>query len=441
MSLIIPINKKEEIQHPINAFPEYIQKIICHYSEAKGYPIEYFIQAFLGAASTAMGRAVTLNTGNYTAIASLWCIILGKRGFVKSEPLTDAFKPIKKRQFEIYNKHQIDKEEHEELKARNPKKKIKDLPDPPKIIVSDSTPEKLVIMLSENPKGCGMVYDEIAGFVGRFNRYNSGADEQMFLSLFNGDTILRDRMNGNGNAYAKHSYLTIIGTTQPSVLRETFFNKSSSGFFDRWLITQPDNMMKQYPNQFGINPMEESKYELIINRLLALEYEEQNYNQMIYSPDSYKIIFDYQCKMVDIENATDNEDFRGILAKMEIYLHKFCLILQALEYSLSGDIFDIYKVSEDSAYGAIILTKYFIDQAQKVRVLSPVETLKDKWIDIYNSLPEHGNKFDRKQFLKVCAAYGIKDRAADLFLKEHGLRSEDSLLFKVGHGIYTKNLF
>lgn len=439
MSVIVPIYK-QEIQHPINAFPEYVQQIICHYSEAKGYPIEYFIQAFLGAASTAMGRAITLNTGNYTAISSLWCIILGRRGFVKSEPLTDAFKPIKKRQFEIYAKHSNEKQELDEYKANNPKAKITPLADPNKIILGDTTPEKLVMILAENPKGCGMVHDEIAGFVERFNRYNSGADEQMFLSLFNGDTILRDRING-GNAYAKHSYLTIIGTTQPTVLKDVFFKKSGSGFFDRWLITQPDNVVKQYPNHYGVNPVEEDKYSLIIQRLLNMEYDEMNFNQMTYPPDSYKIIWDYQCEMIDTQNDTDNDDLRGILAKMEIYLHKFCLILQAIEYSLSGDNFDLYKVSKESAHGAIILTKYFTDQAQRVRILSPIERLKDKWVDIYNALPEHGVKFDRKQFLKICAAFGIKDRAGDNFLKEHGMKSEDTLLFKIGHGVYTKNLF
>ncbi len=441
MSVIIPINKPDTEICPLNAFPEYTQQIICHYSEAKGYPTEYFIQAFLCAASTAMGRSVTLNTGNFSTIASLWCIILGKRGYVKSEPLSDAFKPIKKRQFEIYSKYQDEKSELEQYKSDNPKAKIKELPEPKKLILSDATPEKLVIILADNPKGCGLVYDEIASFVGRFNRYNSGADEQMFLSLFNGDTILRDRVNGQGNAYAKHSYLSIIGTTQPSVLKAVFFDKIGSGFFDRWLITQPENMIKQYPNQFGINPLEEAKYNLIIDRLLNLEFDEENYNQMSYSPQSYQIINSYQRYLIDEENSTENDDYRGILAKMEIYLHKFCLILQALEYALSGNIADIYKVSENSALGSVLLTKYFIIQAQKVRILSPADLLKDKWLDIYNALPDHGIKFDRKLFIKTCLAFGIKDRAADNFLKEHGMKSETTLLYKIAHGIYTKNLF
>lgn len=441
MDNVVPLNKYTQDMHPIYAFPEYIQKIITHYSDAKGYPSEYFIQAFLAAVSAATGRSLTLNTGNYTAIASLWCIILGKKGFVKSEPLTDAFKPIKKFQFEIYKRHQSDLDELETLRVNNPKTKYKDLPEPQKILLSDTTPEKLVTVLANNPKGCAMVYDEIAGFVSRFDRYKSGGDEQMFLSLFNGDTILRDRMNSSGNAFAKNSYLTIIGTTQPAVLREAFFSKSQSGFFDRWLITQPENIKKQYPNQFGINPIEEGKYESLFTPLLQLEYQEDESNQMRYSTKSYKIINEYQCWIIDKENETDNDDYRGILAKMEIYLHKFALILQMLEYSLSKDFNDLVYVSEESANGAVMLTKYFTEQATKVRTLSPVELLKDVWVDIYNDLPEVGKEFDRKHFVKICKVRGLSDRQADNFLKENGLRAENSLFYKVKHGLYTKNLF
>jgi len=433
---------QDNIQHPINAFSEEMQKIIYHYSEAKGYPAEFFITAFLGAASTALGRSVTLTTGNYQAIASIWCIILGKRGQVKSEPLTDAFKPIKRYQFEINERHKADQQEIDEFKQNNPKAKTQELAPPKRVILSDTTPEKLIITLSENPKGCGIVYDELAGFVGRFNRYNSGADEQMYLSLFNGDTILRDRIGHGASAYAKHSYLTIIGTTQPSVLRDVFFSKTGSGFFDRWLITQPENIVKQYPNQFGINPIEEAKYTTIINRMLSLEFNDANYNQMSYTPESWRICFEYQCAIIDIQNQPDvNDDLRGILAKIEIYIHKFALLLQALEYAESGDIDLVYHVSEQSANGAVILCKYFVDQAQKVRILSPVEMLKDQWKELYMQLPDHGINFTRLEFVTKAGKMGLKQRAADDFLKANAERSEAKLLFKVGHGTYTKNLF
>lgn len=426
-----------DIQDPINAFDEELQKVLYHYSEAKGYPIEYFIQSFLAAASTAVGRAVTLNTGNFTAIGSLWCIILGRRGYTKSEPLDDAFKPIRKYQFELLDKHKSEMDEYNEYKANNPKSKTLPPDEPTKHTINDTTPEKLVMMLAANPKGIGMVYDEIAGFVGRFNRYNAGADEQMYLTLFNGSSVMRDRMNGN-SAFAKHTYLTIIGTTQPTVLKDVFFGKSESGFFDRWLITQPDGFKKQYPNQFGINPIEETKYGQLLYNLLALKFDENNAFQMQYSTESYKIIHDYQCFIIDEQNTTDSDDYRGILAKMEIYLHKFALLLQCIKYATGGEI---THVGKDAANGAIILTKYFIDQAQKVRLQNPVEQLKNEWPEIYRQLPNHGVNFSRNEFVKKCAEFGLGESISDKFLRANADRSEKLLFYKVKQGFYTKNLF
>jgi len=429
--------------HPINAFPEPLQEIINHFAEAKGYPHEYYITAVLGAFSTALGRSVTLNTGNYVAIGSLWAAIVGRKGFTKSEPQSDAFKPIKKFQSAIYKDWKNQAIELEHFKAENPKAKVNELPPHPVHILNDVTPESLVIKLAENPKGCGIVYDELAGFIGRFDRYKAGADEEMFLSLFNGDSISRTRVNASSNAYADHSYLTIIGTIQPAVLKAVFFNKSESGFFDRWLICCPDNVKKQYPNAYGINPISEAKYYSYIEKLLVVAFEERDECLMKYTPESYAIVNAYQRSIIDEENETDNDDYRGVLAKIEIYLHRFALLIQCMEYAIdtTGSYDKIYFVSEQSAKGAVILCKYFVNEAMKARILNPVESLKDQWIDIYNALPNHGKSFDRLHFIKICDKFGIGQRRADTFLKQNSDRSESKLFFKVKHGEYNKNLF
>lgn len=432
-----------DIQHPINAFPEPLQEIINHYADAKGYPHEYYITSVLGAFSTALGRAVTLHTGNYVAIGSIWAAIVGRKGFTKSEPQSDAFKPIKQFQSAIYKDWKNQQVELEAFREQNPKAKTNELPPPPVHILNDITPESLVMKLAENPKGCGMVYDELAGFIGRFDRYKAGADEEMFLSLFNGDSISKIRVNVASNAYADHSYLTIIGGIQPAVLKTVFFNKSESGFFDRWLICCPDNIKKQYPNAFGINPISEAKYKTMVHKLLHIQYEDRDSCLMSYTPDSYAIVNSYQRSIIDEENATDNDDYRGVLAKIEIYLHRFALLIQCIEYAcdtIPG--FDkIYHVSEKSAHGAVILCKYYVSEAMKARILSPVETLKDNWVDIYNALPNHGKSFDRMHFIKICDKFGIGQRRADMFLKQNADRSESKLFFKVKHGEYNKNLF
>lgn len=435
--------KQDEIVHPINAFPEPLQEIINHFSEAKGYPHEYYITAVLGAFSTALGRSVTLSTGNYTAIGSVWAAIVGKKGFTKSEPQADAFRPIKKAQAVLYKRWMNERIEWEQFKIDNPKAKVAELPMHPIYVLNDVTPEALVITLANNPKGCGIVYDELAGFIGRFDRYKSGADEEMFLSLFNGDGINRTRVQSLSNAYIENSFLTIIGTIQPAVLRAVFFGKSESGFFDRWLICCPDNVKKQYPNQYGVDPNMEKRYSYYINKLLNFEYEDRDECLMTYTPESYRIINEYQCQIIDEENETLNDDYRGVLAKIEIYLHRFALLLQCIEFACSNDTNWnlIYKVSERSANGSVTLCKYFVSEAMKARILNPVEQLKDNWVDIYDALPNHGKSFDRLYFIKVCDKFGIAPRRADTFLKDNSDRSENKLFYKVKHGEYNKNLF
>jgi hypothetical protein len=429
--------------NPVTAFRPNIQAIINHYSEMRGYPPEYFMTAMLAAVSIAAGRSVVLNTGNYQAIGIIWAAIVGKPGLVKSPSQKDALKPLMDRQFEIFNTHNSAAIELEEVKKSNPKNAIT-LPDPEKIILSDATPEALSVTLANNPRGCGIIYDELSGFISRFNRYNGGGDEEMYLSLFNGDTILRTRINGTGNAAVKNSFLSIVGTIQPAILNKVFSEKKDNGFFDRWLICNPQGVTKKYPSFNGVDPVIEGRYAYIINNLLAINFNAHSTHEMIYSPESYKVIFDYQCKLIDIQNNTENDQERSILAKFEIYLHRFALLLQLLQYADIKEFSDpslINQVSIESANGAILLTEYFLSQAKLIRVINPLDNLTDIWKEVFRQLPSHGLPFSRLQFIKKCGQFQLGESIADKFLKNNSDRSEEKLLFKISQGNYTKNLF
>lgn len=432
------------ITNPINAFPEKLQEILAHYSETRGYPVEFFITGVLSACSTAIGRSVTLNTGNFKSIAIIWAAIVAKPGINKSASLEDAFEPVNEYQDRIWRQWFIDKQDFEEMKRNNPKDKT-ELYNPQLCILSDITPEALSISLSNNPKGCAIVYDELAGFVGRFNRYNSGADEQMFLSLFNGGGINRVRMKSETNAYIKNSFLTIVGTIQPAIIKQVFSGKSDSGFFDRWLLCFPDNIVKQYPNSIGLDNIIRSSYHNIVSRLLQLSYNPDAIVEAGYTESSYKIVNDYQKSIIDIQNSSDNDSERALLSKMEVYLHRFALIIKMIELACNDDVNwiteDWKDISDSAAKGAVILTEYYITQAKQLRLQSPVESLKDQWKDIYEALPGPGIAFDRAKFINICAKFDIKTRRADVFLKDNSERSESKLFNKVSHGTFTKNLF
>lgn len=421
--------------HPINAFPPKIQEIISHYSEIKGYPIEFFMTALLTAVSTALGRAAVLDTGNFRATSILWVAIVGKPGLTKSEAQDDAFKPILKIQYAEYSRHQ---EELDSCLTEKQKRKVKPAI---KYVVEDITPEALSMTLANNQRGCGMVYDELAGFVKRFDRYAVGGDEQMFLTLFNGGSINRVRVDGKSNAHSKYSFLTIVGTIQPIILNEVFNQRSDSGFFDRWLICYPDNIKKQYPGPIGLDPVKTGFYEWMIENIYN-HIHLQDFNssiQVTYSATSYEIVHTYQKEIIDIENETDNDRERSILAKLEIYLHRFALLLNTIHWASKPE-HDFNIISDEAATGAVVLTKYFLREAVKVRIKRSSDHLKDKWKLIYDAMPDPGISFDRTFFVNCCMANGIKARTADMWIKENSDKGDTKLFVKIKHGTYSKNI-
>src|SRR5664279_4062595 len=73
---------------------------------------------------------------------------------------------------------------------------------PHRCIINDATPEKVAEILSRGPSGSLMVHDELAGWLGGFDRYNSGQSSRAFyLSCWTGGPYAQDRV-GRGKSDA-----------------------------------------------------------------------------------------------------------------------------------------------------------------------------------------------------------------------------------------------
>lgn len=434
------IKKSEELkkQFPINAFPLSLQKIINHYVEIKGYPSDYLCTGILTAIGIAIGNSHVLHTVNgYEAKSNLFAVIIGRRGFNKSEALTDAFRPIEKFTNALY------KEFQNELKSfsKIPEKERKEM-NPPffgKPILSDVTSEATAQQLSKYPKGCGIIVDELAGFLKSFDQYRKkGSDEQFYLSAWSNKPISIDRATKDPIRITA-PFLSIIGTTQPGVADQVFYGKEETGFLDRWLICYPDRLTKRYPSSDSVNPAIESRYESILNKLLHIYYEEDSVaSEVRYTPDSWRIIYDYICKSTDIENnpvTTATEG--GIRSKMDIYIHRFCLILQLASYAC-GETSVKDKIEPETALNATRLADYFYLQAEKKRITERSELLPPQWKDVFDMLPNHGMHFTTAEFINLTDKMNIPERSAKRFLKDNSDNYGNGILTRIRHGIYAK---
>lgn len=436
------LQKSEEFksQFPVDAFPDKIQQIINHHVEIKGYPESYLGVGILTALGVSIGNSFVLNTVNgYQSKANIFAVIIGRRGFNKSEALDDAFRPIELFTNDLYKDYLREMEMFMQLS----KKDREEQPQPffGKPILSDVTTEAAAQQLSHYPKGCGIIVDELAGFLKSFDQYRkSGGDEQFYLSAWSNKSITVDRATKVPIRINK-PFLSIIGTIQPGIADDVFYGKEESGFLDRWLICYPERLTKPYPSARGIDPMVEGSYESILNGLLRYKVESDDFNPapLHYTSESWGIIYKYICQSTDIENKEDTTDTEGgIRSKMDIYIHRFCLILQLASYAC-GETDEKQMIEPHTARNAVKLANYFYSQADKKRIKERSELLSKEWKSVFDMLPDNGISFTSAQYIDLTTALGIKERTARSWLKNNSDKHGGKILTKIKHGAYAKS--
>lgn len=107
----------------------------------------------------------------------------------------------------------------------------------------DASIEELQRILADNPRGLLCVRDELAGWLGGFDRYGgAGADRAFFLETWNGGAYVCDRVKYNGAPVRiEHASLAIIGGMVPDRLRETLAD-ADDGLAARLIFIWPDPM-------------------------------------------------------------------------------------------------------------------------------------------------------------------------------------------------------
>ncbi len=116
----------------------------------------------------------------------------------------------------------------------------------PRLIVADSTFEKLGELLSENPRGLLLVRDELPGLLARLERNEFQSERAFYLEAFNGlSSFVFDRI-GRGTIHIPRLTLSIIGGIQPSraapIVRSAVNGSGDDGLLQRLqLIAWPDD--------------------------------------------------------------------------------------------------------------------------------------------------------------------------------------------------------
>ena len=108
---------------------------------------------------------------------------------------------------------------------------------PPRLCVSDSTIEKLAILLQARPHGMLYIRDELAGLFLNLSRYSGGTDKEFWLEAWNGKPYSVERVN-RPPVDVQHLLVGITGGFQPDKLVRSF-DGDADGLYARFLFAWP----------------------------------------------------------------------------------------------------------------------------------------------------------------------------------------------------------
>ncbi|MDR0745727.1 MAG: DUF3987 domain-containing protein, partial [Mediterranea sp.] len=304
-----------------------------------------------------------------------------------------------------------------------------------RFLVSDITPEGLSYIHAQNKRGLCLWSDELSAWFKNFNRYNNGSEEQFWLSVFSAKTVISDRKHAKSSVFITRPFIPVIGTIQKNILSDLARgDRSSNGFIDRILFIMPPIQQKARWNDKDISGNLELEWHTLMNKLINMEYSLDENNEIqpsivTFSEEARKQLYQWQHQHAELCDSIGNETLLGIYCKLEIYIIRFCLVIQIARW-LCGEC-GKNQVDTETVQRAIQLTDYFKQTATRVQNLMNETALTSQQQSILFQLPE---LFTTAQGVEIAAEQGMKERAFKEFLS----KSIGTLFQKDRHGEYRK---
>ncbi len=247
---------------PTDALSAPIRRFVTEVAAATGNdPACAALAALVTLAGTLGNRVAAQVKRGWLEPAILWGAIVAPSGTIKSPvlklttgPLVDNYRQTRRQYADELAAYEA---ERERLKAERDSRKRSQKPvhaesDPPadaqrpveqRLLVSDVTCEKLGVLLQDNPLGLLLVRDELAAWIGAFDRYaagGKGSDAPAWLSFFDASPVVIDRKTATGSIFVERASVSVLGSIQPGTLRRVFgAAERESGLLARLLLVQP----------------------------------------------------------------------------------------------------------------------------------------------------------------------------------------------------------
>ena len=249
---------------PLDALGATVGPALERAAKGAGATVAHVAVPLLSIASSLIGaaRQVKASTSWYEPL-SLWTAIVGFSGTGKTPGLEvsrralGAIEKLRKGSIdELRREHEqraaVAKAATKKWKAELDKALVDGKPAPPRpqeaedlgpfvaprFHVSDTTIERLAVLLKARPRGMLVICDELSGLFANMARYNRGSDRAFWLQCWNGGTYIVERLN-RPSVTVDHLLVGLTGGFQPDKLDRAFAG-DDDGMYARMIFSWPE---------------------------------------------------------------------------------------------------------------------------------------------------------------------------------------------------------
>jgi hypothetical protein len=280
----------------------------------------------------------------WTEEARIWAGLIGDPSTKKTPIIREAERPLRKIDLELWRQYVDAMARYNALDKDD--KKGTEPPPQVRVRLEDTTYEAAQEVLKDSPGGVLLLQDELSGFFGSMDKYNShrGAakDRGFWLQAWNGGPYAFNRI-GRGPGLVPNLSVSLLGGIQPDLIRKLASDAHDDGMLQRMfpIVLRPAVLGSDEPT-----PVEADDYARVIDKLYQLTPASIGFwgtggsqPRLVFDAGAQAIRQDLERKNLDLAKLeTVNKKLAAHIGKYDGLFARLCVIWHCVENCLADKV-------------------------------------------------------------------------------------------------------
>lgn len=397
---------------PLHVFPVELHHYIQELVERMHIPKEFVGLFLMAAGGAAMGSYYMAEAHTQRTYPAIWACAVGETSSGKTFAMDQLFAPFEDLELEYMQENLDDYQDRKRsAELQGEQTDFSDFEEKQLIFKKGTFPAFLQKALKSNPKGVILYKEEIITLMAEFNKKNNEDFEPFLLEAWSAKKPYKyDKVSSTRALIIPRTFTTLVGTTQPAMVRKIFANdRDYTGFTYRMLFAMDKANLTLVPDvDYEPNYDAQDRYRNMIYKLYK-ELGVKLYKVKAQDPiivkcdrpaikllDRWKRMHKAKADNLKDDDAISRETYKGAFGKLGEYALRFALILRGMDEATKayGQVQDIRDIDEATMARALLVTDYFMYSYLEVAKIADTRRLPEEASLISNCL-KRGMSFEK----------------------------------------------